>query len=70
MPTFSFSLWFGIPRNFKLFRNSVGYIWSILLLSVDALHMVSELWICLKSPPSTTVIPPNGFSLMFSVLKA
>jgi len=43
MPTLSLSSWFGIPGNFKLFRNSVGYIWFMLLLFVDALHTLSEL---------------------------
>ncbi|XP_039837975.1 uncharacterized protein LOC120698439 isoform X3 [Panicum virgatum] len=43
-PTLSLSSWFGIPGNFKLLRNSVGYICSMPLL-VDALHTLSELWI-------------------------
>ncbi|WVZ61549.1 hypothetical protein U9M48_011406 [Paspalum notatum var. saurae] len=49
-PTFNFSSWFGIPGNFKLLRNSVGYFCSMLLLFVVALLTVSELWIlaCFK----------------------
>jgi len=56
MPTFSLSSWFGIPGNFKLFRNSVGYSWSMLLLFVDALHTVSELWYVTSSPSICFII--------------